>query len=889
MNPTQEIFANYTRLPQRVPEPAWMALRLMVLALTCAEIRLLFVHPEVGLRLFWGVAVPCLPGLFAVAPGLWRQVRPMAFVNQLPRILGFGRGLTLPANLRFWSYATAIGVLVSLISIRSLVLNQTGWAVGVMCTASMFLAFIGGVFFKGRSGWCGTFCPLAPVQRSHGQAPLIVVRNGYCPTCVGCQKNCFDFNPRAAIFGDLDDHDQRHSMQRMIFMSFLPGLIWGYYNVAAALDRGFGHYLLALAGSALFSTGLFFTLRGLLSVSAYRLATAFGLAALLIYYYFAGPVLVNALSGLAGIAPPPWSIEASRFIAAPVAAAVLFNAIRAELAYRGFESDDRQVRVDTVRLKAARAQDTAGIQITERSSGKAFSAKSDQTLLEAMEAAAIPIDFGCRSGLCGADPVGIVDGHANLDAPGDEELATLRRLGLDGRARLACSCRATGQVTIDRDPRSVPPVAAAKPAEPKPDRAAAAGIERVLIIGNGVAGITAAEALRRESPSVQITVVAEEPHHFYNRMSIGRVIYNQTSMDGMYLVPDSWYKENRVTVWLNTVAVAIDRTAKAVRLGTGESLDYDRLILANGAKAAAPGPGFAGHANGFVLRSAADAQSIRAAIQRFGAKKALVIGGGVLGIEAAEAMTHLGLRVTILQRGRRLMDRQLDAEGARLLTTYLAHRGIDTITECSIAGFEGGERLHAVRLEDGREIAADLFLACAGIEPNTGLASDAGLVVGRGIKVDARMRTSDPDIFAAGDVAEARMGSGGLWPVAVDQGRAAVAGMLGDETRTAEPKIVLQLKSEGIDLRSFGSIDPVPEGSEVLIANSGGLVWWRLVLRGGTVIGAVFVGPPGSSKELTKRLQNDANLTEFLPALRQGNLALSKSEATTTGDSVAKS
>lgn len=871
-----EFFANYTRIPTRIPDAVWMALRFLVLGLTFVEIGLLFARPALGLRLFWGVAVPCLPGLFAVAPGLWRQLCPMAFANQLPRMLGFSRALTLPAKLRFWSYATAIGVLVSLVSIRSLVLNQTGWAVGVMCATSMLLAFIGGVFFKGRSGWCGTFCPIAPVQRSHGQAPLIVVRNGYCPTCVGCQKNCFDFNPRAAIFGDLGDNDQRHSTQRMIFMSLLPGLIWGYYNVAGALEQGFAHYLLVLAGSALFSTGLFFTLRSLLNITAYRLATAFGLSALLIYYYFAGPVLVNAVSGLAGMAPPGWLVDASRFIAVPIAAGVLLSAVRAEFAYLALEAAGTQVRVDTGKVQAAREHDAAGIQITERRSGKTFSAKGDQTLLEAMEAAGVPIDFGCRSGLCGADPVGIVDGHAHLNAPGEEELATLRRLGLEGRARLACSCRATGKVTIDRDPRSVPPVVPEQTAEPKPDRAAAAGIGRVLIIGNGVAGITVAESLRRESPSVQITVVADEPHHFYNRMSIGRVIYNQTSMDGMYLVPDSWYKDNNVTVWLNTVAVAIDRAAKVVRLGTGESLSYDRLALATGAKAAPPGPGFLGHGNGFVLRSAADAQAIRAAIQRFGAKKAIVIGGGVLGIEAAEAMTHLGLRVTILQRGKRLMDRQLDAEGAQLLTMYLAHQGVDTFTECRVAGFEGDERLRAVRLEDGRVLAADLFMACAGIEPNAELARDAGLAVDRGIKVDACMRTSDPDIFAVGDVAEAAKGLGGLWPIAVDQGRTAVAAMLGSETHAAEPRIVLQLKSEGIDLRSFGTLDPVPDGCEVLTAAGGGVVWWRLVLRGGTVVGAVFVGPPGSSKELTRLLQTGADLTEFLPALRQGELALAK-------------
>ena len=850
-----ELFRNYTQLPQRMPVAAWMVLRVVVLLLTAAEIGLLFFRPELGLRLFWGVAVPCLPGLFAVAPGLWRQLCPMAFVNQLPRILGFGRALTLPAKLRFWSYAIAVGTLVSLISIRAPVLNQTGWAVGAMCATSMVLAFLGGVFYKGRSGWCGTFCPLAPVQRSHGQSPLFVVRNGYCPTCVGCQKNCFDFNPRAAIFGDLIDNDPRHSMQRMIFMSLLPGLIWGYYNVGGALDQGFGRYLLELAGSALFSTGLFFTLRSLLNISAYRVATTFGLSALLIYYYYAGPILLGSLFELAGGTSPGWLLVLSRLIAVPIAAAVLLSAIRAERAYRDIETAGSQVRVDTSKLEAVRTRQAAGIQITERKSGKCFAARADQTLLEAMESAGVPIDFGCRSGLCGADPVGIVDGHAQLDAPGTEELATLRRLGLEGRARLACCCRASGAVTIDRDPRSVPAPAQAQPAVPKADLAKAAGIRRVVVIGNGVAGITVAESLRHESPSVDITMVGDEPHHFYNRMSIGRVIYNQASMDGMYLLPDGWYKENNITVWLNTFARAIDRAGKTVELGTGERLAYDRLVLATGAKAATPGPGFAGKENGFVLRSAADAQAIRAAIQSVAAKRAIVIGGGVLGIEAAEALTHLGLRVTILQRGRRLMDRQLDAEGAQLLTGYLAQQGIDTITGCRVAGFEGGARLETVRLEDGCELAADLFLACAGIEPNTSLARGAGLEVGRGIKVDGSLRTADPDIFAVGDVAEVPGLPGGLWPIAVEQGRAAVAAMLGGPAHVFESRIVLKLKSEGIDLLCFGTLEPVPEGCEVANSGTGETAWWRVIMRGSSVVGAVFVGPPGSSKELGKALQ----------------------------------
>ena len=378
------------------------------------------------------------------------------------------------------------------------------------------------------------------------------------------------------------------------------------------------------------------------------------------------------------------------------------------------------------------------------------------------------------------------------------------------------------------------------------------------------------------SPSVEITIVADEPHHFYNRMSIGRVIYNKTSMEGMYLVPDTWYQDNSVSVWLNTVAVSIDREKKSVQLGTGETLEYDRLVMATGAKAATPAPAFLSHDNAFVLRTAVDAQAVRAAVQRIHARHAIVIGGGVLGIEAAEAMTHLGMRATILHRGKRLMDRQIDAGGAQLLAGYLSHQGIDTITECKVAEYQGNGRLRAVRVENGRVLEADIFIACTGIAPNVEAARDAGLNIGRGIVVDACMRTSDPDIFAVGDVAEVGKGAAGLWPVAVDQGRIAVSAILGAEIQASEPRIVLQLKSDGIDLRSFGTIEPAPDDCEVLTATGGGSIWWRLVLRGSSVVGAVFVGPRGSSKDLTKLLQSGADFTDFLPALRQGELTLTK-------------
>src|SRR5690606_9052537 len=153
---------------------------------------------------------------------------------------------------------------------------------------------------------------------------------------------------------------------------------------------------------------------------------------------------------------------------------------------------------------------------------------------------------------------------------------------------------------------------------------------------------------------------------------------------------DEWYERNRVTVWRNTLAARIEREPGRLVLATGETLDYDRLILATGAEAAVPAPGFAPHNGCFVLRRADDAAAVRRWVQERLAREALVLGGGVLGIEAADALARLGLRVVLLHRGPYLMNRQLDADGARLLAEFLAARGIETRTSVAIDGL----RLH---------------------------------------------------------------------------------------------------------------------------------------------------------------------------------------------------
>ncbi len=258
------------------------------------------------------------------------------------------------------------------------------------------------------------------------------------------------------------------------------------------------------------------------------------------------------------------------------------------------------------------------------------------------------------------------------------------------------------------------------------------------------------------------------------------------------------------------------------------------------------------------------------------ARKAVVIGGGVLGIEAADALRLLGMKVTLLHRAPRLMDRQLDEQGAKRLAQYLDTIGIDVRTQAVVARLAGERVLEAVVLADGTQVSGDVFVACVGVSPRLDLAKSCGLEVGRGIKVDNSMRSSDPAIYAVGDAAELPEAIGGFWPVAVAHAAACVSGMLDGAVGYQAPPAYLELKCDGIDLRSFGRVE-TREGDEVINASEDAAAWWRFVLRDGRLAGAIVVGPPGAGRDFARVIQPKADLSSVLNELRQGRIeALTK-------------
>jgi nitrite reductase (NADH) large subunit len=244
----------------------------------------------------------------------------------------------------------------------------------------------------------------------------------------------------------------------------------------------------------------------------------------------------------------------------------------------------------------------------------------------------------------------------------------------------------------------------------------------------------------------------------------------------------------------------------------------------------------------------------------------------VLGVEAADALHKLGLKVTLLQRAGWLMNAQLDEPGAAKLQGYLESIGLQVLTHTSVTKYEGKPQLQAAWLSHGPRVRADVFVAALGIQANSFLAEQAGLKMGdNGVRVDRHMQTSDPDILAVGDVADLKGTPRGLWPIGAAHASTAVDAMLGEPVPYATPRIVLQLKCEGIDLRSQGDI-VAREGDEDFHARDGDAAWWRLIVRSGQLAGGLYVGPPGSAKAFTKLLQQPVDLGPIRAELRAGNL-----------------
>jgi len=360
-----------------------------------------------------------------------------------------------------------------------------------------------------------------------------------------------------------------------------------------------------------------------------------------------------------------------------------------------------------------------------------------------------------------------------------------------------------------------------------------------VVAGCGVAGVEAAAAARAADAAARVVVAGAEPMPFYARIRLPEVVAGKVAPERLVLRGPAWFDEQRIELRTGVALDGIDTRAAMALLSDGEAIPYDGLVLAIGARPNVPLIPGADLRGVVTLRSMADAVSIAASAR--GGGPVVVVGGGLLGLEAAAAIRALGPAVTVLEVASSLLSRQLDAEGGEVVRGILERRGIAFRLGVSVRAIEGGGKAEAVTLASGERLDASVVLVAAGVRPEVSVAAAAGIAVGRGITVDDRCATSAEGVFAAGDCAEHRGRAYGIWPASEAQGRVAGACAAGADARYDGTIAQNTLKVMDTAVFSIGRVAEAPSGVGTRVRD--GDTYRRLVTdEEGRLIGAVLIG-----------------------------------------------
>jgi nitrite reductase (NADH) large subunit len=366
--------------------------------------------------------------------------------------------------------------------------------------------------------------------------------------------------------------------------------------------------------------------------------------------------------------------------------------------------------------------------------------------------------------------------------------------------------------------------------------------QELVVIGNGMAGMRTVEELLKLDPDMyRITVFGAEPHGNYNRILLSPVLAGEKSVADIMLHTRDWYGANGIVLHAGDPVVRIDRKRRLVQAASGLAVTYDRLLIATGSTPfiiPVPGhelPGVIG------FRTLHDIDTMLAAARAGG--RAVVIGGGLLGLEAANGLLRQGMEVSVVHVSGSLMNQQLDPPAAELLRASLERRGLRILLNRQTAEIRGEGRVQAVRFADGEEVAADLVVMAAGVRPNIALAQAAGLHCERAIVVDDTLQTYDPRVYAVGECVQHRRATFGLVAPIWDQAKVCAAHLAGaGHRRYVQQATATKLKVTGVDLYSAGDIVGGEGSEDLVLRDRRGGIYKRLVVAGRHLTGAVLYG-----------------------------------------------
>jgi nitrite reductase (NADH) large subunit len=381
-------------------------------------------------------------------------------------------------------------------------------------------------------------------------------------------------------------------------------------------------------------------------------------------------------------------------------------------------------------------------------------------------------------------------------------------------------------------------------------------MKKLVMIGNGMAGVSFVEQLLKLNPNrYDITIIGSEPHPNYNRIMLSSVLAGEATMEDIVLNSWEWYKENNIQLHAVQTVTAVDTEARTVTTDNGLQIEYDELVFATGSLPfMLPLPG-ADKEGVIAFRDINDCETMLTASKQY--KKAVVIGGGLLGLEAARGLVNLNMDVHVVHIHHYLMERQLDETAAKLLQAELERQGMKFLLSKNSDSIIGGDRVEGLTFKDGTSVEADLIVMAVGIKANAVLAKDAGITVNRGIVVDDYMQTNIPNVYAVGECAEHRGIVYGLVAPLYEQGAVLAKKLAGVEAEGYKGSVLsTKLKISGVNVFSAGDFSDGPETRALRVQDDLEGVYKKVVFKDGQIIGAVLFGDTSDGSKLFSYMRN---------------------------------
>lgn len=382
---------------------------------------------------------------------------------------------------------------------------------------------------------------------------------------------------------------------------------------------------------------------------------------------------------------------------------------------------------------------------------------------------------------------------------------------------------------------------------------------RVIIVGNGLAGIISAKTLRELDKKVEIEVFAEEKYHYYPRPNLIEFLAGTVPFERMFAFPQEWYREQNINIHLGKQVISIFPDTQEIKVEGGKKEKYESLLLANGSSSFIPPFKGTDKKGVFALRNLDDAFELLEYLKSN--KRVIVIGGGLLGLETARALKSRGARVEVVEFFDRLLPRQLDIQGASLLKAQIENMGIKVHLGLATEEVLGQDKVRGLRFKGEKEMETDMAVVAAGVKPNIRIAKEAGLETDRGLVVGDYLQTSNPKIFAAGDVIQHIGKVYGIIPASFNQARIVASNILGKKEKYEGTVPSNTLKVVGLDLTSVGLVNP-EEGTfeEFRKEKKGEGIYKKVVIQKGVVLGAIWMGTKKGVSEISRIISQKINV-----------------------------